>query len=119
MPTSIANLWTPSVWIEGLRERAKNFPAFINSGSVAENPQFSEIASGAGVSANLPFFKDFSGQLDEIQVEVSPPSDQILSAGIEVAPILNRVHKLSVTGLSADVSGSDPVAEILAQLAFT
>lgn len=114
----ISDLWVPQIWIKEIRERQTTFPSVLNSGAVVRGEQFNQIASGAGTSANIPFFKDITDQADEIQVENTVLSSvQGIGGGVQVAPILNRVTQNSVTALAAAVSGTDPVGEITSQLA--
>ena len=112
----IVDLWTPDIWIQDIREKQATFPSIFNSGAVVKGGRFDEIASGAGVTVNMPFFKDLTDQDDEIQVEDAAPTTQGITTGLQVAPILNRQTKNAVTALAAQVSGSDPVAEITDQL---
>lgn len=113
----ISDLWTPAVWVEEMAEKQATFPSLFNSGVVTRNPKMDEIASGAGLTANLPFFKDITDQADEIQVEnTAPTTDNGITAGTMVATILNRVTKNSVTALAGSVSGSDPLGAIINQM---
>lgn len=114
--TSISSLWTPDIWIQGMREKQAKFPSVFNSRAVLKSDVFDNIASGAGVSANVPFFKDITDQDDEIQVQSTGPSKNDATSGLQVAPILNRVTANGATALSGAVSGSDPVANIVSQL---
>lgn len=116
--TMIADLWTPDIWVRGVDEGARIFPAFITSGSVVRSAVLDAIAQGGGKTANLPFFKDITDQDDAPQVEQTAPALDKLGAGTNVAPILNREKAWSVTALSAAVSGDDPVGGILKQLAL-
>ncbi len=117
MPVTIADLWIPDVWISHLQERQATFPSVFTSGIVTRNAQLDAIASGAGVSAIIPFFKDITDQADEIQVEnAAPVTDNGQPSGKMVAPILNRQTKNSVTALSGQVSGSDPLGAIIGQM---
>ncbi|MDB6024015.1 MAG: EP-phiFL3A [Verrucomicrobiales bacterium] len=117
MPAQIADLWTPQIWVESMRERQATFPALFNSGIVVSTDKMTEIATGAGTSANVPFLKDITDQTDEIQVEhVGPVTDNGQGGGLQNFPILNRVTKNSVTALSAQVSGVDPMGAIIDQL---
>lgn len=114
----ISDLWTPAIWIQGLSERQATFPSLFNAGVVTRTPLMDQIANGGSTSANVPFFKDITDQADEIQVEdTAPTTTNGITSGLQVAPLLNRVTKNSATALAAAVSGSDPVAEILNQLA--
>lgn len=114
--TTISSLWTPDVWVQGVAEQARILPAFITSGAVTRNPTLDAIAVGGGLKATLPFFKDISDQVDTIQVENTAPTSNAITAGKNVAPILNREAAWDVTALAAGVSGSDPVGGIMEQL---
>jgi hypothetical protein len=45
----------------------KSFPSLLNSGVVIETPLFGEIASGAGIAANIPFYKDISDDTNPLE----------------------------------------------------
>lgn len=118
MPTSITNLWDPDIWVAGLRERQATFPSLLNSGAVVANGVLDAIATGPGTSANAPFLKDSTDADDEIQVEDTAPTvDNILTSGLNVVTILNRVCQNSSTALAAQVSGQDPVSAIITTIA--
>ncbi len=114
--TTISDLFTPDIWILGAAEKAKSFPSLMNSGVMLETPKFNEIATGAGVTANIPFFKDITDDTDGIQVEDTAPTPGEITTGLQIAPLLNRVKAYDVTALAAQVSGTEPVDEILGQL---
>lgn len=115
--TTIADLWTPDVWIRGIDEVARTYPSLISSGVAVRNPTLDSIASGAGIAANVPFFKDITDTAEAIQVEDTAPSTvNSITAGRQVAPILNREAAFGANALSAAVSGDDPVGGIVRQL---
>lgn len=114
---TISNVWTPDIWINGMREKQATFPSILNSGIAVTTPTFDQIAGGAGVNANIPFFKDITDQSDEIQVEdTAPTTINGITSGLQIAPILNRVTKNSCTALSSQVSGADVVGEFTSAL---
>ena len=110
---TISNLWTPAIWIQGMREKQATFPSILNSGVAVTNAIFDGIAAGAGTSANIPFFRDISDQSDAPQAEDTAPAIQGITSGLQVAPILNRETNNRVTALAAQTSGSDPVGEFV------
>jgi len=115
---TLADLFTPDIWIPGMRERQATRPALMNSGIVTTTPEFNTLAAGGGISVNVPFYKDITAQVDEIQVEdTAPTTINGITTGLQVAPMLNRVTKNAATALSGGVSGTDPVAEMIDQLA--
>ena len=114
--TSIADLWVPDVWIPGVTEKMRNLPSILNSGVLVQTEEMNRLASGAGATVNIPFYKDVTDDDDELQVEDAEPTPGKLTSAKQVAPVLNRVKPYSASALSAAVSGSDPVGEILSQL---
>lgn len=117
MPVLISDLWTPAVWVDELAEKQATFPSLLNSGIVARSQQLNEIASGPGVTANIPFFKDITDQSDEVQIEnTGPTTDNGQPSGLQVATVLNRVTKNSAAALAVQVSGSDPVGQMVSAL---
>lgn len=107
--SQLSDLWTPDIWIRNLREKQATFPSILNSGIAVGSPIFDEIAMGAGVTANIPYFKDITDQADGIQVENTAPTVQGITGDKQVCPILNRETVNSSTALAAQVSGGDIV----------
>ncbi len=117
MPVTIADLWTPDVWISEMKERQATFPSLFNAGVVTRSDLFDSLAAGPGTSVNIPFFKDITDQADEVQVEnTAPTTDNGQPTGKMIAAPCNRVCKNSATALSAAVSGADPVGAITSQM---
>lgn len=114
--TTIANLWTPAVWIPAADEAARLLPSLITSGAVRQSGLFDSIATGGGTTANLPFFRDLTDTSEGIQVEGTAPTINNLASATNLAAILNREVAFGVEALAASVSGSDPVAGITRQL---
>jgi hypothetical protein len=100
-----------------MREKQATFPSLLNSGVVVDNPKATELASGPGEVATIPFFRDITDQDDELQLENAEPTiDNKITAGQMRAIACNRVCKSSATAFSAQLSGEDPVGEIVAQM---
>lgn len=118
MSTNISDLWVPDLWLQTMREKQATFPVLLNSGVLVDNPRASELASGPGEVATIPFFRDITDQDDEIQVENAEPAiDNKITSGLMKAIACNRVCKSSATAFAAQLSGEDPVGEIMAQVA--
>ena len=107
--TTISDLWTPDIWRQGAAEKQRGFASLINSPVVVQTPELDAIASGAGITANVPFYKDITDDTDEIQVENTAPTDGEITSGLQVVPILNRVKSYNVTALAGQVSGANPM----------
>lgn len=118
MPVSISDLWVPDLWVQDTAEKVRTTPAFINSGIAVRNAEMDGYASGAGLTVNLPYFRDISDQADAPQVQGAAPTMQGLGSGKQIATILNRETGNDVNALAGQVSGTDPVAYITGQLAI-
>lgn len=114
---AISDLWSPDIWVRGMREKQATLPSILNSGICVTSAEFDAIATGAGTIVNVPFYKDSTDQADAIQVQDTAPTIQAITTGTMKAAILNRVTANGVTALAAQVSGSDPVAEFSAVMA--
>ena len=116
---TISDYWAPDIWIRGAREAFATFPSLWNSSAVARSPQFDQLASGGGLTVNVPFFSDISDQDDELQVEDTAPETTHGHGGEkQVGVFCNRVTKNAVTALSAAITGEDPVGDMVNQIAF-
>jgi len=104
----LATLWTPDVWIPGIAEKQATFPSLFNSKAVTRTNLLTELASGEGTKANVPFLKDITDQANEVQIEHTAPTT-INGAPGDVCkfPILNRVTKNAWTAMAKNVSGAD------------
>jgi len=119
-PTTIGQLWAPSIWIPAMRERQATFPALFNSGTVARADLFDKLASGPGYAVNMPFLRDITDTSDEVQVEgQAPANNNAITGAVQVAALMNRVTKFSSTALAKQISGTDPMQAIIDQMAET
>ena len=109
----LSGLWTPDVWIPGIAEKQATFPALFNSGAVRRTDLLTELASGPGTIANVPFLKDITDQANEVQIEATAPSTvQGQPGDVCKFPILNRVTKSAWTAMSKNVSGADIMGHV-------
>lgn len=118
MPTSIADLWVPDIWVPTINEKVQTLPSLISSPIVVRTSEFDALATGAGTSVNMPYFRDITDQADQPQVENQQPPRQIIGSGKQIAPILNRETANDATAMAKQVSGAQPVEAITGQMAM-
>jgi hypothetical protein len=118
MPTSIANLWVPQIWVQGISEKVRSYPALVSSPVFKRTEEFDSYATGKGETVNLPYFRDITDQADSVQVENTQPTRQVIGSGKQIAVMLNRETANDATALAKQVSGAQPVEEITLQLAL-
>lgn len=114
--TAIGDLWTPAVWIPGVREAVTRLPSLINSGIVVRSPKFDEVAAGGGTQGDMPFFKE-PDIADQPQVASTTPPITGLTSGKQICTILNREWAIGSDGIAGGVSGTDPVREAMETIA--
>lgn len=114
---SLADAYIPAVWRDGLEEKSNAAVSLLNSAAVVKSPVFGELASGPSHLATLPFFRDISGQDDEVQVERTAPGIQGLGVGSQVAILLNRVTANDLTAEARDLGHKDPAGDFLGRIA--
>ncbi len=115
--TTIANLFIPQIWGRAVQEQMATFPSLASSGVMAPNPLLDEYASGGGLTANVPMFKDITDQDEANQVEGAGPTLDNITTANQVCTILNRVKAWGATSFASQLSGEDPVPKIVAQIA--
>lgn len=111
-PTQIDDLWVPELWRPTLAEAVISEPHFLRSEVVIGSKELAEFASGPGTDVNIPFYIE-PNPADQVQKERTAPTIGKLTTGNQRAAILQRVSPLGATALAKQLSGSDPVAQIL------
>ena len=116
--TLIGSLFTPAIWSPTIQEKLATFPSLYASPIVFGNDRLDEIATGGGITSNIPLFHDITDQPDEIQTDnTAPTNTQGITTVTQITATLRRVTKTAASALSGAVSGADPVSAILTQLA--
>jgi hypothetical protein len=106
--TVVSDLWTPSIWRQGLPEMVTRQTDLMTSPVVISGlPLLNEIASGGGTSGNVPHLRE-PDHADEPQVQDAAPTINNVASGLQICPILNRVSAIGQTALAVAVSGSNP-----------
>lgn len=114
--TTVGNVWNPAIWIPGIGEVVATNPSFITSGAVTPSPFLDAVASGAGTTANVPFFRDLSDDSEAIQVDLGAANVGNHRHAVQVCAILNREIAWGSGALAMAVTGADVVGDIVRQL---
>lgn len=118
MPTTtIANLFIPQIWLQAIGERQATFPSLASSGIIAPDARLDALATGGGLTATVPMFRDITDQDEANQVESTGPAIDNITTANQVCPILNRVKAWGSSSFAGQLSGTDPIGAITAQIA--
>jgi hypothetical protein len=110
--TAIADIIVPTEFEKYAIERTAELSEFVQSGIVETDPQFDELASGGGITVQMPFWKDLTGAR-QILSDSSPLAVNKIQADQDIARIHNDGNAWSVNDLAKALSGDDPMQAIV------
>ncbi|MBN6890076.1 major capsid protein 13 [Cytobacillus horneckiae] len=111
MPTRIADVIQPEVFTDYVINRTTELSALVQSGIVQNDAEFNSLASGPNTLVNMPFWNDLSGDSETIKDEGNLTPGKITS-NKDVARKQGRARAWGANGLSALLSGDDPMGAI-------
>ncbi|MBS6396678.1 MAG: coat protein [Clostridiales bacterium] len=109
--TTLQDVIVPELFNPYVVNRTKELSALVQSGIIANNPEFDALASQAAPTVNMPFFEDLTGESEQV-IEGTDLADNKITSNKDVAAIIRRAKMWSATDLSAALAGSDPMAAI-------
>lgn len=111
MTTRIADVIQPEVFNDYVIQRTMELSALIQSGIVANNPEFDSLASGPNTLVNMPFWEDLTGDSETMKDNGALTPGKI-GSNMDVARKQGRGRAWGANGLSALLSGDDPMRAI-------
>jgi len=109
--TRIADVIEPTTFTNYVVQRTMEKSALVQSGIVVNDPQFDELASGPSNLINMPYFNDLTGD-SEIMKDQGALTPGNIGTNKDVARRHGRARAWGANGLSALLSGADPLAAI-------
>lgn len=114
--TRLADVIQPEVFTPYVVQRTMELSDLIRSG-IAENTQeFDRLASGPNKLVHLPYWNDLQGD-DDVMLDSGQHTPGKIEAGEDVARKIARVKGFGANGLSAYLSGDDPMRVIADRIA--
>lgn len=114
MPTTkIADIIVPEVFNPYFTNRTTEMARFYMGGIVSNDAQLNRLAQAGGVTLNMPFFNDLTGD-DEILSDNSPLTPGKITSGRDVARLHMRGRAWGVNDLAKALSAdrADPMMAI-------
>jgi Major capsid protein 13-like len=109
--TRLADVLVPDVWVPYMQQRTKEKSALFQSGVITQNPEIDGLATGGGITANMPFFLDLTGE-SEVLSDTTPLGTNKITTGKDVCVKHLRGKAWGATDLAAALAGADPLAAI-------
>ena len=114
MPTRIADILVPELWVPYLREATAENSRLFQSGALQDDPVIDTEIERGGNSVNIPFWQDLGSDGTEDSVQGDDPDVDIAPGKIEsdqqLAAVLRRVVSFGAADLAAALAGDDPIA---------
>lgn len=111
MTTKIADVIVPEVFNPYVVQRTMELSALVQSGIIANSPEFDTLASAAARTANMPFWNDLTGA-DELLDDQNPLTPGRIQAAQDEAVILRRGRAWGANDLAGNLAGDDPMRAI-------
>lgn len=111
MTTRLSDVIQPEVFTPYVIQRTEEKSALLQSGIIERNSEFDELASGPNTLINMPFWNDLDGE-DEVITDDGEFTAGKITTGKDVARKHMRGRMWGANGLSAYLSGDDPMGAI-------
>lgn len=109
--TRIADVIQPEIFTGYVQQKSMELSALINSGVVQNSPEFDTLASGPNTLVNMPFWEDLDGD-SEVMADDGSLTPGKIGSNKDVARKQGRARAWGANGLSALLSGDDPMGAI-------
>ena len=109
--TRLENVIVPELFAPYVIKRTMEKSELIHSGIVSNSAEFDNLAAGPSATVNLPYWDDLIGDSETIQDDGWLTPERII-ANLDVATKHGRDKAWGANGLSAQMSGDDPISAI-------
>lgn len=107
----IGDVIQPEIFTNYVTQRTMQLSNVLNSGIATNDAEFDALASGPNTLVNMPYFNDLTGE-SEILTDSGSLTPQKIGTNKDVARKQARGNAWGANGLSALLSGADPLGAI-------
>lgn len=109
--TKISDVIVPEIFTPYVIEKTAEKSKILTSGIAVANPKLNELVTAGGLTMNMPYWKDLSGD-DEVLSDSQALTPGKIDADKDVAALLMRGRAWGANELSGALAGDDPMAAI-------
>lgn len=109
--TKIADVIVPEIFTPYVIEKTAEKSKILQSGIAIANPKLNELVTAGGLTMNMPYWQDLSGD-DEVLSDQTPLTPGKINAEKDIACLLMRGRAWGANELAGALAGSDPMAAI-------
>lgn len=107
----IGDVIQPEIFTDYVVQKTMEVSNVLNSGIATNNKEFDNLASGPNTLVNMPYFNDLTGD-SEIMSDTGALTPGKIGTNKDVARKQGRARAWGANGLSALLSGADPLGAI-------
>jgi len=112
----IADIIVPEVFNSYLVQEVNRLDTLVQSGIIQSDPELDALALSGGITINMPFFNDLTGDSEELSDSVALSVSGI-GTDKDVARLQMRGRAWGVNELASALSGADPLGVIGSKVA--
>lgn len=112
MTTRLQDVIQPEIFTPYTIQKTMELSALVQSGVIANDAEFDNLAGGANTLINMPFWNDLGNEESQIMKNVGDMDINKITSSDDVARKHARVNAWGANGLSALLSGDDPMDAI-------
>ncbi|MED4083875.1 major capsid protein [Halalkalibacterium halodurans] len=110
--TRLADVIQPEVFTPYTIQRSMELSALVQSGIITNDSEFDSLASGPNTLVNMPFWNDLGTEESQIMKNEGDMEINKITSEKDIARKQARVNAWGANGLSALLSGADPMNAI-------
>lgn len=112
MTTRLADVIQPEIFTPYTIQRTMELSALVQSGIIVNDAEFNSLASGPNKLIHLPYWNDLGDDESQVMQDEGDMSVGKITSGEDIARKHARVNAWGANGLSALLSGDDPMGAI-------
>jgi len=112
MTTRLIDVIQPEIFTPYTIQQTMEKSALVQSGIIENNSEFDELASGPNTLINMPFWNDLGNDESQVMKDEGNMTINKITTGQDIARKHARVNAWGANGLSALLSGDDPMRAI-------
>lgn len=109
--TKIADVIVPEIFTPYVIEKTAEKSRILTSGIAVANPKLNELVTAGGLTINMPYWKDLTGD-DEVLSDQNPLTPGKINTDKDIAALLLRGKAWGANELAGALAGDDPMAAI-------
>lgn len=112
MTTRIADVIQPEIFTPYTLQETMKKSELVQSGIIVNDPEFDALAAGANTLINMPFWNDLEDVESQVMKDTGDMTVEKIKTAQDMARKQARTQAWGANGLSALLSGADPMGAI-------